>query len=686
MAGGMSPGQGPASLIGQVVGDYRLERVLGKGAMGAVFLARHAHAPAHAPSDEVAIKVLILPWQLDDQERADFRARFLREAATLRTLRHPHIIAILDSGEDSASGLAYIVMPLMRGGTLADRLERGPLPLAQSADLLGQLADGLDYAHAHGLVHRDIKPANILLDEQGQAFLSDFSIVRLLAEVSTKLTATGGVLGTPAYMAPEQFAGAAVGPAADLYSLGMVTYEMVTGQIAFDATTIVDLIRRQVLEPPPSPRLLRPDLPQAAEEALLIALAKRPQDRFTSAVLFAQAFAEGLQGRRSPAVQAAPALAHVNAGGVPSGFDFAPSQPVKRKRGWLVPLVAAVVLIAVAGIAVLGRNALVGLGGMSSAQATKTATATDTATPTATAAVTPSPTMTPVPAGTTREFPIPTPSSRPVGISSGPDGSLWFTEDRGNAIGRITTGGSIREFTVPTAACIPFGIASGPDGNVWFTEYNSDKIGRITPGGSIQEFPLPASGSGPYGITRGPDGNLWFTEINSDRIGRITPGGSFQEFPIPTPSSQPGEITPGPDGNLWFTESAANKIGQITPAGSVSEFSLPSPDTSPFGITSGPDGNLWFTDNNSGVIGRMTLEGSVTVFRVSGLPAYIARSPDGNLWFTETNMIGRITPGGSLREFRTPTPSSGPSGITSGPDGNIWFTEHDTNKIGRMVP
>src|SRR5258708_29898866 len=194
MAGGT---QGPASLIGQVLGGYRLERVLGKGATGAVFLGRWVQGPGPGQGERprieqvgglsvelpeaVAVKVLILPWQLNEAERADFRARFLREAETQQQrLRHPHIVTVLASGEDAASGLIYMAQPYLRGGTLAERLaaqtrQTGPMPLAEAAALLGQLADGLEDAHRQGVVHRDIKPANVLLNEQGQAYRSDFS-------------------------------------------------------------------------------------------------------------------------------------------------------------------------------------------------------------------------------------------------------------------------------------------------------------------------------------------------------------------------------------------------------------------------------------------------------------------------------------------------------------------------------
>jgi virginiamycin B lyase len=164
----------------------------------------------------------------------------------------------------------------------------------------------------------------------------------------------------------------------------------------------------------------------------------------------------------------------------------------------------------------------------------------------------------------TDEFPIPTINSFPFGITTGPDGALWFTESNSNKVGRITTAGVITEFPIPTKG---FGITAGPDGALWFTSGNG--IGRITTAGAITEFQA-ASGDA---ITAGPDGALWFTSGNG--IGRITTTGVIAIFPIPTPNGNPQGITTGPDGALWFTESNSNKIGRITTAGVITEFPIP---------------------------------------------------------------------------------------------------------------
>ncbi len=290
------------------------------------------------------------------------------------------------------------------------------------------------------------------------------------------------------------------------------------------------------------------------------------------------------------------------------------------------------------------------------------------------------------------------PNSGPQGITTGPDGNLWFTEANTNQIGRITPSGVITQFPIPTPNSDPVGITAGPDGNLWFTEESANQIGRITPTGAITEFAIATPNSDPVGITAGPDGNLWFTENNittSDflsRIGRITPTGLITEFLVPTPDSGPLGITAGPDGNLWFTEETANQIGRITTAGAVTEFAVPTPNSQPEDIIAGPGGNLWFTEFSGNQIGTINpTTHAITELPIptaGSVPIGITAAADGNLWFAESvgNQIGRLDPTtDALTEFSVPTSNSYPFGITAGPDGNLWFTEQDANQIGRLT-
>jgi hypothetical protein len=241
---------------------------------------------------------------------------------------------------------------------------------------------------------------------------------------------------------------------------------------------------------------------------------------------------------------------------------------------------------------------------------------------------------------TITEFPLPFLFSVPVGITAGPDGNVWFTEQSGNNIGQITPAGVITEFEVPpnpTAFNIPFnvplGITTGPDGNLWFTESFAASIGQITPAGIVSDVPI-FTDSQPFWIASGPDGNLWFTEESFPGdlglIGQITPAGVVTEFPVPTANSQPLGITTGPDGNLWFTEATGNNIGQITPAGVVTEFPVPTANSQPFGITTGPDGNLWFTEGNGNNIG-------LAVINNAAIPV-----PAAQLFFVQSPVVSPV--------------------------------------------
>ena len=308
------------------------------------------------------------------------------------------------------------------------------------------------------------------------------------------------------------------------------------------------------------------------------------------------------------------------------------------------------------------------------------------------------------PVGTAIEFSVPTANSGLRGITSGPDGNLWFTEAQGNNVGRLTPAGVINEYAVPSANASPEEILAGPDGDLWFTEYAAAagataKVGRISTAGVFGgEFPVPTNNSEPFGIANGPN-HIWFTEYGAGKLGKMNaiPAvgtvGAAIEFTIPTSGSNPTRIALGPDGGYWFTEQAVNKIGHSTSTGSITEYPIPTAGSAPWGIVAGPDGNMWFTESNAGAnqIGRITPSGTITEFPVpsSGAgPVGITAGPDGALWFTERfgNQIGRITTAGVVtNEFPIPTASSQPDGIVTGPDGGMWFTEISANKIGRLA-
>ena len=282
------------------------------------------------------------------------------------------------------------------------------------------------------------------------------------------------------------------------------------------------------------------------------------------------------------------------------------------------------------------------------------------------------------------------------GITNGPDGNVWFSEESLGGVGRITPGAVITEFTAGFPTGSPRGIVTGPDGNLWVAMAGGDgAIAKVTKAGEVVEYPVPTPGD-PTEIAVGPDNNLWYTDPAANLVGRITPNASITEFPVPTAASGPTGITKGPDGALWFTEADAGKIGRITTAGTITEFSSGiSGGSEPTDIVKGPDGNLWFTEKGGqGAIGRITPAGAVTEFTqdltVNASPHGIALGPDGALWFTESSVggrIGRITTDGDITEYSKGFADiTSPWDIAAGPDGNMWFTGSNIpGLVGRIT-
>lgn len=258
-------------LSGRSFGPYRIVAPLGAGGMAAVYEAYQPAVDRH-----VALKVLPRHFAQDQE----FIGRFEQEAKILASLQHPHILPVHDFGE--SDGFTFIVMPFIKTGTLADIIDQQPLPLDQIIRVISQVGDALDYAHARGLVHRDVKPSNILIDERGNCLLADFGIAKIL-EGADNLTATGGLVGTPKYMSPEQGMGQSVDGRSDIYSLGVVLYEMATGRVPYEAETPVAVVVKHIRDPLPLPRTLNTTMPEALERVILRAMHKEPSERFATA-------------------------------------------------------------------------------------------------------------------------------------------------------------------------------------------------------------------------------------------------------------------------------------------------------------------------------------------------------------------------------------------------------------------
>ena len=268
------------SLIGRTIGKYKIVQHLGRGGMAEVYKAYHENLDRH-----VAIK-LMHPFLADDKE---FLARFKREARAMAAISHPNIIDVFDF--DVEGDTYYIVMEYISGGTLKELIEQlaangQRMELSRAIQLILELADALTFAHSRGMLHRDIKPANIMLNERDSAILTDFGIAKMMSGPSH--TATGAMIGTPAYMSPEQGLGQPGDERSDLYSLGVLFYQLVTGKLPYDADTPLAVVLKHVNEPLPDPRTLNPNLPTAFEDILFKALAKKPADRYSSVHEFAR--------------------------------------------------------------------------------------------------------------------------------------------------------------------------------------------------------------------------------------------------------------------------------------------------------------------------------------------------------------------------------------------------------------
>ncbi len=253
------------------IGRYEIKSELGRGGMATVY---KAYDPRF--EREVALKVLPREMLHDPQ----FRVRFEREAKTIAALEHASIVPVYDVGEDD--GQPYFVMRYMTGGSLADIIAKGPMSIADAARIIDRLASGLDDAHQKGIIHRDLKPGNILFDRTGEPYISDFGIAKITQSQGTTVTG-GAVIGTPAYMSPEQAQGEQIDGRSDVYALGVILYEMLTGVQPYQADTPMAIVVKHITEPVPHALDANPRLPQEIEPIIEKAMAKSPDERFSTA-------------------------------------------------------------------------------------------------------------------------------------------------------------------------------------------------------------------------------------------------------------------------------------------------------------------------------------------------------------------------------------------------------------------
>ena len=314
-------------------GRYRIERKLGAGGMADVYLAEDQEL-----GRRVAIKILNSRHGNDDQ----FIERFRREAKNAAALNHPNIVSIYDRGE--AEDTYYIAMEFLDGRTLKELIvSRGAAPINVAIEYARQILSALRFAHRHGIVHRDIKPHNVLVDGEGRVKVTDFGIARA---GTSQMTETGSIVGTAQYLSPEQAKGGEIDPRSDLYSLGVVLYELLTGKTPFDGETPVEIAMKHLSTTPKPPSSLRPDVPRELDMVVMRALAKNPDERYQSAdemegdlervargaKVSATTMDTATQVLRRPAAAAAAASATAATMIAPSPADAAPPPAVVAKR------------------------------------------------------------------------------------------------------------------------------------------------------------------------------------------------------------------------------------------------------------------------------------------------------------------------------------------------------------------
>jgi len=340
----------------QKIGRYEIKSELGRGGMATVY---RAYDPRF--EREVALKVLPREMLHDPQ----FRVRFEREAKTIAALEHQAIVPVYDVGEED--GQPYFVMRLMSGGSLGDIIAKGPISIGTTTKIMERIAPALDEAHFKGVVHRDLKPGNILFDRGGEPYISDFGIAKITQSQGATMTG-GAIIGTPAYMSPEQGQGETVDGRSDVYALGVILYEMLTGTQPYQATTPMAIVVKHITEPIPHILDINPGLPSAVEAVIEKAMAKNPDDRFSSAgelyialaaVAGGQSGEEALKTATLSATKVISAKTRMVAGKTRLGEPLKPEQA--KKSGLAMPLMIVGSLL---GVCVIGAIAVAALGYM----------------------------------------------------------------------------------------------------------------------------------------------------------------------------------------------------------------------------------------------------------------------------------------------------------------------------------
>ena len=645
----------PVPVTGQQFGAYRLDDILGRGGMGVVYRAEHLHL-----SRTVALKVLAPELSRD----ADFRGRFLRESRMAAALDHPSVVTVYDAGE--VDGSLYLAMRLVPGEDLAAVLRRkGTLGFDEALALLGQVGDALDAAHVAGLVHRDVKPGNILV-EGNRAFLTDFGLTKPTQADMTAMTATGVFLGTPDYAAPEQISGSRLDGRADVYALGGVLHECLTGSRPFPRNAQVAVLYAQLHEPPPRPSEVRPGLPTELDGVIECALAKAPSQRYATCAALLDAARSALEGRptapRNVVVEPPPtaATAAIPEPATPPPTPPAPPAappppaapaytPVRRRRS-RVPLVAA----AIAGVLVLAVVAIIALGGGDDGS-----DSSEGSEPSRSARIAGDP----IPVG-----------KRPFGVAV-EGGRLWVANNSSGTLSRMALDGTGRKDG--RVGKQPFGLTTTDDA-VWVVRTASDSVLRVdartgrSTTARVGDSPYFAAADGDSVYVSSDDGTVTVVDAGSGK-----PRGE----PIQAGGALRGIAAEG--GTVWVADRANDVVKRIRDGKVDKTIRV---GDNPVEVAIG-GGAVWVANKDSGSVSRVDPDtGDVATTSVGDQPFGVAYGED-HVWVTSggDDEVWRLDPETGRRSGRVVTLPGQPTGVTVA-DGSVWVTANDAGTVTRIDP
>jgi serine/threonine-protein kinase len=537
--------------VGTELAGYRIERVIGRGGMSVVYLAEHARLER-----KVALK--ILSPELAGSER--FHDRFLRESKLAASIDHPNIVPIYDA--DEAAGVLYIAMRYVEGSDLKQAIhDAGHLEPVRTSRIVEQVASALDAAHAQGLVHRDVKPANVLLTPDDHAYVSDFGLTKRAVSVSG-LTETGQLIGTIDYVAPEQIKGDPVDRRADVYSLGCLLFECLTGHAPYPRDIEVGVLWAHVETPPPSLTEERPDLPREVDEVVTLAMAKDPSERSAAA-------GDVAAGLRSALGLEAPTL------GRPTSTRPKQEPKPQSRKPLFAAIVAGAVLVAAAGTYLLVQ----GGGADVMVPVANSVARIDSATNTFNESI---------PVG-----------EDPTGIAIGEDGDLWVINQADSTVSRIDPELG-EETTTKSTLGIPTGVAAG-EGAIWITNgfgsQSGTQVVKVDTADDSVEVAFESDNAKAIIVAFG---SLWLADADRDRVLRYDPEDlSAEPIAIPVDDDEIADEAPralaegsGTAEGVWVVNELGETIVRIDPGTNevASTFQVDAPTA-----VAADDSGIWVT-------------------------------------------------------------------------------------------